>query len=324
MTRPDFYNGKRILITGGGGYIGTNLAAALSTQNCLIIRLVRRPPPPLPLTGKARLECREGDIEAADFWKQILPDVDIIFHLAAQTSAREAAADTSTDLRRNILPLLHLFETCRKDGLQPVIVYASTATIAGLPRSLPVNEDQPDNPLTIYDLHKKMAEQYLRHYAQLGFVRGVSLRLANVYGPGPASSRADRGVLNQMISRGLRGETLTVFGDGAHLRDYVYIRDVVEAFVAAGAHSDQIDGRHFVIGSGRGHTIAQAVGLVATRVEKKTGQHISVRHVSPPAPLAAIENRNFVADSRRFAEATGWQARVTLPEGIDLTLESLL
>jgi nucleoside-diphosphate-sugar epimerase len=168
-----------------------------------------------------------------------------------------------------------------------------------------------------------MAEQYLRWYSEQGIVRGVALRLANIYGPGPRSSRDDRGILNLMIRRALTGEPLTVYGTGEQLRDYLYIEDAARAFLAAAAHSETLSGRHFVIGSGVGHAISDALEIVASRAEARTGKPVEVRRVPPPDTLSPIERRNFVADSRRFTSATGWQPRYSLSEGIDRTMEEL-
>jgi nucleoside-diphosphate-sugar epimerase len=127
-----------------------------------------------------------------------------------------------------------------------------------------------------------------------------------------------------MVGRALRGEALTVYGRGEQLRDYVHVEDVARAFLAAAVHVDALNGRHCIIGRGEGHSIAQALQLVAERVALRTGKLVPVTHVEPPAGLSPIEARNFVADTRRFAEATGWQARHGLPYGIDTLIESLI
>lgn len=202
-------------------------------------------------------------------------------------------------------------------------MFSGTATEVGIPKSLPVNETQEDYPVTIYDLHKLMAENYLKYYSRQGIVQGTVLRLTNVYGPGPKSSSADRGVINMMMYKALAGEPLTVYGKGDNLRDYVYVKDVVSAFLRATIHMEQLNGKHFVLGSGKGHTIAQAINLVADRVALKTGQRVSVKHIEPPSFQSPIEGRNFIADTRQFTLATGWQAHYPLKDGIDQTLETL-
>ncbi len=145
-----------------------------------------------------------------------------------------------------------------------------------------------------------MAEQYLRWYSEQGFVRGVTLRLANVYGPGPRSSCADRGILNQMIRRALAGEPLTVYGPGDQVRDYLYVEDAARAFLSAAASEEALNGKYFVIGSGVGHTIAEAMEIVAERCALRTGKRVPVVHVKPPAILSPIEQRHFIADSGLF------------------------
>ena len=155
-------------------------------------------------------------------------------------------------------------------------------------------------------------------------MRGAILRLANVYGPGPRSSSADRGVLNMMVRRGLSGEELTIYGDGNFMRDYIYVEDVASAFIMAASNMDQVNGQHFVIGSGDGHTIAEALRLVAASVERKTGRGVQVVHVEPPPTLSPIEKRSFVAATTRFTGATKWRAKVTLQEGIDRIIDDFV
>jgi nucleoside-diphosphate-sugar epimerase len=194
----------------------------------------------------------------------------------------------------------------------------------GVPARLPVDESFPDQPCTIYDMHKLQAEQYLKHYARGGIVRGASLRLANVYGPGPKSGSADRGVLNAMVRRALRGETLTIYGTGESVRDYVYVEDAARCFARAAASVEAVNGRHFVVGSGVGHTVAQAVRLVAELVTERVGRPVRVEHTPAPATLSPIESRNFVARVDAFDEATGFRPGIQLSDGIQRTIDYLL
>src|SRR6185369_8459534 len=198
-----------------------------------------------------------------------LSNIDIVFHCAAQTSIYIAEQDLLADLNINVVPMVHLLETCREKGIRPTILFSGTVTETGLPSILPVNEEHVDHPITVYDLHKWIAENYLLHYARSSLVRGAVLRLANVYGPGPKSSSADRGVLNMMIRKALKGEPLTIYGEGNFLRDYIYIEDVASAFLEAAANIDELNGHYFIIGSGTGSTIADAIHLVADLVKRK-------------------------------------------------------
>lgn len=323
-TLLSYFSGKSILVTGGGGFIAACLITLLCGTDCRIVRLLRRPAEAWPDPGRARVENLVGDVRDVDLWKSVVGGFDMVFHLAAQTSTYEANRDPRSDLDSNVLPMLLLLQACRDRDVRPVVISASTVTICGLPERLPVDESCPDAPITIYDLHKQMAENYLKYYVRIGAGRGAALRLANVYGPGPRSSRADRGILNQMVGRALRGEVLTVYGRGDQLRDYVHVADVARAFLAAAVHADALNGGHYVIGRGDGYSIAQALQLVAERVAARTGRLAPVTSVDPPAGLSPIEERNFVADTRRFTEATGWWAQYGLPQGIDTLIESLI
>lgn len=317
------FSGKRVLVTGAAGYLAFKLIESLKSADCAIVRWARTGREVAPVQGRAGIEDLAGDVRVRASWEQVLPKVDVVFHCAAATSSSAAEEAPGENLMDNVLPLVHLLEVCRLQRLQPVVVFASTVTVVGNPTVLPVDEDYRGDPTTVYDLHKRMAEDYLKVYVARGQARGTILRLANVYGPGPPSSRPDRGILNQMIRWALAGQPLTVYGSGAPLRDYIYVDDVAAAFLAAVPNIDRLNGRHFIIGTGQGHSIAEAFNLVADRATVKIGKRVPVQHVEPPVPQAPIELRNFVADSRRFSQATGWQARVPFSEGIDRTIEAL-
>jgi UDP-glucose 4-epimerase len=315
------FSGLGVLITGGGGFIGSSIVRQLCGVDCRLA-LLHRSPADQVRASRAAITQHVGDLSARATWEAALDGIDVVFHLAAQTSAQRAWQDPSADYRSNVLPLLRLLEVCRDRRATPAIVFAGTATQYGIPRALPVREDHPDDPLTLYDLHKAVGESYLRCYVREGIVRAATLRLANVYGPGPPASNADRGALNGALRRALEGNDVTLYGDGHAVRDYVYVDDVANAFLAAGSRPAILDGSHFVIGRGIGHSLREAFMLVAERVGHATRKEIRVVRTKPPTAPAAIESRNFVADTSRFRGATGWQPRVDLADGIDRTIEA--
>jgi len=316
-----YFAGKKILLTGASGYLATDLTHALKDIACTLVR-VSGSNTLLPIDGVAKVFDIKGNIRERDVWEAALEDIDIVYHLAAQTSAYVATENPVEDFKGNVLPMLNLLEVCKKKDKRPIILFAGTVTEVGLPVSLPVDETQQDNPVTIYDLHKLMAENYLKYYSQQEGIRGTTLRLSNVYGPGPKSSSNDRAVLNIMMRKALAGEPLTVYGHGDFLRDYIYIEDVTSAFLRAAISIERLNGKHFVLGSGEGHTIADAFNLVADRVAVKTGKRVPVQHIAPPGVLLSIEHRNFVADTGRFSSAAGWTACYSLHDGIDKTLDT--
>ena len=319
---PGPLTGGTFAVTGAAGFIGACLVERLAANRCRIIRVARGPLPPIGPASAASVIDVAGDVRDRATWDQAA-EADVIFHFAAQTSVAIAAADADADFHANVTPMRHLVAACRQRRHHPVVLFAGTVTEAGVPSRVPVNEDEADDPITTYDRHKLMAEDDLKAAAAQLAVCGATLRLSNVYGPGARGRRHDRDILNRMISSALQGAPLTVFGTGEYVRDYVFIDDVVDAFLMAAAAPEQINGRHFVIGSGQGVTIRDAFGLIAARVEAITGRRVPVVSAAPPAPLSDIERRHFVADPSRFSAATGWRASWGLAGGIDRTIEAL-
>lgn len=320
----DRFAGKRVLITGGYGYLAANLTQNLKEIPCTIVLAGREKRAVTTAKGRSEVDVAHLDVRTPKAWADLLEGVDFVFHFAAQTSLRVAEEDPVADAEINVLPMLYLLETCRCSGQRPVVLFAGTATVCGMPRRLPVDDDQPNDPITVYDLHKHMAECYLKYYVDQGHVQGATLRLANVYGPGPDTVRTDRGILNRMIRKAIAGDKLAVYGAGDKLRDYVFVDDVARAFLMAATQGDRLQGRSFVIGTGRGCTLVEAFNLVADLVAQKTGIRVSVEHVPPPPNLMEIENRNFVANSSGFTDLTGWQPKVSLQEGIRRTVEAFV
>lgn len=314
------YFGKNILITGGRGYLAANLVAALENINCRVTLLDMSPLSGRRPAAAARIKDVTADIRGLQDWPSLLRGTDIVFHLAAQTSVKTADADPVSDLAVNVLPMLGMLETCRKLKFRPAVIFASTVTAAGIPRRIPVDESFRGLPPSVYDLHKTIAEDYLEYYAASGAVSGGTLRLANVYGPGPKSGSADRGILNMMVRKALKGEDLPLYRDGKYIRDYIYVKDVAAAFLSAGLKADGLKGRRFVIGSGKGHSLLQAFSLVSERAALRTGKKARIVRIAPQGGITPLDKRNFIADSGLFRKTTGWRAEYGLPEGIEDTI----
>jgi nucleoside-diphosphate-sugar epimerase len=307
---------KKIVITGARGYIGGTLAERLRTKGYALCLVSRSLNPTSLASAELARQCRAADLRDPAAWSALLRDADIVVHLSSRTDLRAAEADPADDEDINVRPLRALVETARAMGKVPTIVFASAATIVGPNPQIPVDDAAHDDPCSVYDRHKLAGEMILREGTACSAVRACSLRLANVYGPGGASMNANRGILNVMMKRAVDGEPLTLYGNGAYLRDFVHIEDVVDAFLRAIDTPSACDGGHYLIASGHGHTLANAYAMIAEVALERLRRRVEIVRVPEPADLHPIEKRNFVGDSRAFQERTGWRPRLQLRDGI--------
>ena len=320
----DPYQGRTILITGGRGYIGSALTQSLATIKCKLILFDQLPIDAWrPESQKAEIVLRKGDVSAPRFWDDALHGVDYVFRLAAKEYSYRSEYDPEQDFQFNALPILRLLEACRLQTYRPKIVFASSANLFGLVDTLPVNETTRDNPLTMWAIHKLAAENYLRLYAELFGIQSIVLRLANVYGPTVRWPVMTRVVINKVIAMALNGETLVTYANQGCVRDYVFLKDVVCAFLLAGAYCGSSKHLIYVIGSGEGKSIAGVWQLIADCVTSHVGKNVPIRS-DDSFEIEPLELRNFVADTGRFQKATGWKPRTGLRQGIDISVRAFL
>jgi nucleoside-diphosphate-sugar epimerase len=286
---------ERVGLTGASGYIGSALAAALNRTGADTLR---------------------ADIRDASCWTELVCRADVIFHLAGNTSAAEADRDPDASRQSTVTPVERLIDAARHAHRRPRIVFASTATVYGLTDCVPVEETAETRPLTTYDRHKLEAEQLLRDATHAGDLDAIVLRLSNVYGPGPVPSGArERGFLNRAIAAAMSGADLAVYGDGDYVRDFVYLDDVVRAFVLAGA-ARYVESRCFNVGSGVGVTMRDALTSVSAVASRISGHRVAVHALPWPDDAHPIERRSFVAGIARIAAELDWRPAVALLDGI--------
>jgi UDP-glucose 4-epimerase len=277
-----------ILITGGGGYLGSQLAKTLYARG-------------------QRVDLFMGDVSSRDNWLHNiaynLPDV--VIHLAAMTSLRECEQYPERALLVNAYGTQLGASLCSP---RTRFIMASTPTVVGYTTdSTPRSEDAiPPLPISVYDHTKYMAELSTLAYG------GVVFRMCNIYGPSIADSRKDRGIVNQFVKKGLRGETIPIYRSVANcLRDYTHISDVLEAFVSYVGVTNFHSGVYNVCG-GAGHTVQEMADLC--------GRYEIVD--DPVTGLELIEKRSWVGDWSKLNRECGWQPKMTLVQGIVATREA--
>jgi len=316
-----YYKNKQILITGSSGFIAWNLIKTLSDFDCKIFCLSRGIIKNVKEKTNATIVYINNSYEDLESFEKLLKDIDIVFHLASQTSVYEAEKDPIADYRANVLPMQLLLEGCRKNSKETIIFFTGTSTQCGIPQKIPVDENVKDNPITTYDFHKLQAERWLKFYVKQGWIKGTTFRLTNVYGPGPKSSSADRGILNLMIKRALQGESLTVYGSGKYIRDYIFVYDLISVLLLSPMKINEINGKHYILGSGIGTSIYDAISLVARQVSNLIGEEIKVLKTNPPTNMAEIEFRNFVADTNSLSKLGLINQHHNIDQGIDRTIK---
>ena len=313
--------GKVVSITGASGYIGSALTQELEKYSLKIIRISRK-----KLVPKDGVEDWVLDLNKKSSWIRIVKKSDIIFHLSGNTSIYSAEKDPNESLKSTLFPIIQLINASKKISRIPRVVFSSTATVYGLTKELPVLETSQPNPITTYDLHKFFAEQQLLLASSCNIIDAISLRLANVYGPSPTESLAkDRGVLSKITRMKFELKNLQIYGNGEYLRDYIYIDDVVNAFLHASVMNYNIllnrNDISLNVASGKGTKVIEVFKLISNEVEKITGISGAIKNVPWPKEINEIEKRNYIASIELFKSLSGWEPSVSLDEGIQLLVK---
>jgi UDP-glucose 4-epimerase len=295
----------RALVTGGAGFIGSHLVDALLARGdeVIVVDHLRRGHES-NLSPEARLFRADVSDVAAMLTALRAARPEVVFHLAAQIDVRRSVSDPSLDALVNIGGTAAVLEAARDAGTRRLVL-ASTAGVYGEPAELPTAEDAPIRPLSPYGAGKAAAETYLDLFTRLYGISTVSLRMANVYGP-RQNPHGEAGVIAIFCGAAAEGRTVARYGDGLQTRDFVFVADVVDAFVAAG---DADAGGAFNVSTGRETTLRElqeALGLEA---------------VERPGRLGDV--RRSCLDPSAAARTLGWGARTPLREGLDRTLAAI-
>jgi UDP-glucose 4-epimerase len=304
-------SGKVVAITGASGYIGSALSKKLTSYPVKIIRISRKKL--VPIHG---VDDWVMDLTCLSSWNKVVNNVDIIFHLSSNTSIYEAEKNPKNSLDSNLLPIIQLISASKHFANVPKVIFASTATVYGLKTEFPVKESDKTNPLTVYDKHKLLAEEKLIEASNINILNTVILRLANVYGPSVNESKAgDRGVLSKVTRMKFEGKNLILYGDGLSIRDYVYIDDVVDAFI----HASIIKNTPLIynVASGHGTSIKEVFNLISYKVNKLIEVDGIIKNVAWPIEVSEIEKRNFIGSIELLKCNSGWRPKVNLEQGIN-------
>jgi UDP-glucose 4-epimerase len=323
VIRPDLadaFAGKRVLITGGLGFIGSNLAHELVEMGAEVTIVDSLVPEYGGLLYNVagiedRVNVNVSDVRDEHSLRYLVRDQDVLFNLAGQTSHLDSMADPYTDLEINARSQLSILEACRYENPGISVVFASTRQLYGRPIRLPVDESHPVVPVDVNGINKAAGEWYHLLYGEVYGIRTSVLRLTNTYGPRMRVRDARQTFLGIWIRHALAGEDILVYGDGSQRRDLTYVDDAVSAFLLA-ATRDDAAGRVFNLG-GSGHVSLLELAEQVVRIAG-SGQ---IRAIPFPADRKAIDIGDFYADWSAIELALGWRPEVPLEEGIARTLD---
>jgi UDP-glucose 4-epimerase len=314
---PMIWAGKNVLLTGGAGFIGSNLARRLVDLGAKVTCFDAYNPlggaNPFNLHGyEARLEILRGDMRDKEMLPRIVRDKDVLFNLAAQTSHVDSMTDPRTDLEINTIAQLDLVEACRNFAPGIRTVHISTRQIYGRPQYLPVDEKHPLSPPDVNGINKIAGESYHLLYGRIYGIDTTILRLTNTYGPRMRVCDARQMFLGLWINRACSKQPFEVWG-GAQIRDLAFIDNVVDALIAA--VGPKTIGQVFNIG---GETVLTLEELAQRLIALRDGATYVVKEF--PADRKGIDIGDYRADDSAFTAATGWTPKVSFEEGLRETL----
>jgi UDP-glucose 4-epimerase len=315
-----FYRDRRVMVTGGLGFIGSNLARQLAELGARVLIVDSLIPEYggnlFNINGiEERVRVNIADVRQQSTMNYLVRDQDVIFNLAGQVSHIDSMQDPYTDLEINCRSQLSLLEACRRYNAGVKVVFAGTRQVYGRPDSLPVAETHLVRPTDVNGINKAAGEYYHLVYNNVFGVAACSLRLTNVYGPRQLLRHNRQGFIAWFIRLAMEDREIQIYGDGEQLRDFVFVDDAADAFLRAGATA-AANGQVFNVGGAEPITHRRLVEMLIDVAG--AGRY---RLVDWPPEKKAIDIGSFYADSSLIAGTLGWRPVTPLREGLTRTIE---
>lgn len=309
------YEGKKVAVFGGFGFIGLNLIARLMKEGSIISVLDPKGEIPLPSLHQ-KINYQSGDIRDSEKIARLLEDQEVLFNLAGKSGSGNSMKDPELDLEVNCLGTLTVLEAARKVNPNVKIIFPGSRLEFGKVDKLPVSEDAPMHPTSIYGIHKLTAEKYHQAYFDNFGLRSTVLRISNPYGPHLQAINPGYNIINYFFDLATKGEEMKVFGTGEQKRDYLYIDDLIDLFLQLG-EDKKSDGEVYNIGLGKGVSLLQMAETIVAVVGKG-----KVTQVPWDSKQLKLETGDYVSDISKIKGDLGWEPKNSPSEGIAKTLEA--
>jgi UDP-glucose 4-epimerase len=320
MKKKAIFRGKEVLVTGGLGFIGSNLCIEL-VKNGAHVTIVDNM---LPRQGgnlfnikdiEDKVKVNFSDVRNSLSMNHLVKGKDYVFHLAGQVNHVDSMRNPIQDLEINCRGTIVLLEALRHNNRSARIIFAGTRGEYGSSVTLPVDEDHPTNPKGIYAVTNLTAEKMVLVYDDIFGIKGACLRITNTYGPRHQMAHDEYGVFNWFIRKAMDDEKIPVFGDGRILRDFIYVEDIVECMLTT-ALTDKAYGEVFNVGTG---VPVSFIELAKKIVEIAGSGHSQFAEFTQERK--EVEPGDYYADITKIRQTTGWKPKVSLEEGIGRTIE---
>lgn len=314
------YSGKRIVITGGLGMLGSSLAHRLTNFDSDVLLIDNYMDPyganDTNIEGIIdKIKINIADIRDKSSMNKLLQGMDFVFDFAAQVGHGISMENPGLDLDINCLGHLNVLQACRNGSPNAKIFFSGSRFQFGRILKNPVDENHPMLPLSIYGIHKLAGEHYFLAFNKHYNMDTVIFRIANPYGPRSQMKHSQYSMVNWFLRNAMDNKEITIFGEGSQVRDYIFIDDLVEAFLAAGA-TVKSKGQVYNVGSGTG---TKFIDMANTIVE--TACSGKVVQVPWPEYYESIETGDYITDIGKIKEHTGWIPEISFKRGIRKTFE---
>lgn len=305
----------RCLVLGGCGFLGSHLVDGLLNKGYEIVVFDKVDVDTKNINHNLnKVDLIEGDFTNKNDLQRAIRDIDYIFHFIGTTIPQSSTQNPVYDIESNVISSINLLEIAKSGNVKKIIFASSGGTIYGIPQKVPIPEDHPTNPICAYGISKLMIEKYLHLYFSLHGLDYVSLRFSNAYGERQDPDKS-QGVIGVFLEKIIRGDPVNIWGDGKVVRDYIYVKDIVDACLKA-SELKQTKYHIFNIGSGNGISLNELIEII----RKGAGKEIKVKYTQGRKIDVPIN----ILDTTLAKKVFGWKPKVLIEQGIKTILSNLL